>query len=404
MATHKTSPFFLNKNQRFFLLLDGDNKGMISYTKAAFDTDLKKGCTCKEFKTYIEAEVYFKNQNKNLEKNTSFIKNIEKNCYLIYDGTNNVGEIFLNKEDYKNATCNNKGVKGKKFKTKEEAENFLKEYLEKKNRKFIALIFLGYKNGKDISGKIYTSLSEYTRDLEFIDKETRIIIKKFKNEEEAKTFYNENKRGDKVWLLCKGNDTCKDYSGEIFYNKIEFDKIKGKLEKGWKVKTFPDEITAKKHYKTEIENKKNQTIFVDGSFNFIKNIYGWAFVVYNNLGEEIFFDNGTGNNPNLLNNNSLVPELLASIHALNYIKENNVYNSKIGYDNSLIYTLLNSDISTINKKPIYEKYVNFAKPIVQKYNVSFEKIKSHSGNLGNNRADLLAKLAIKKVDFILSEF
>ena len=91
------------------------------------------------------------------------------------------------------------------------------------------------------------------------------------------------------------------------------------------------------------------------------------------------------------------------IHAINYIMNNNIKDVIVHYDNTNNFNCMNFLVKN-KETEIFAKYYSFMKEknrILQKrgVNVLYKHVKAHSGNKGNERADLLAKRAIKEADY-----
>jgi ribonuclease HI len=87
-------------------------------------------------------------------------------------------------------------------------------------------------------------------------------------------------------------------------------------------------------------------------------------------------------------------ECLASLKAMEWALANNIRSLNIVYDYTGIANWTtswktNTAIAIFYKKEFEEKYLG-------KLKVNFIKVKGHSGNVGNEKADELAKLAVIK--------
>ena len=131
-------------------------------------------------------------------------------------------------------------------------------------------------------------------------------------------------------------------------------------------------------------DKLQNAVYVDGSYAGNKGGYGIYFDKPC-LGE---FSRAVPNN--LLYLRNVAGELLASIEALEIAKQHKVKEINLVYDYIGIPKYLEEEWSTqdSNIKEIIVKYRNLKKSV----KVNFVKVPSHTNNLGNTKADMLAKL------------
>lgn len=130
-------------------------------------------------------------------------------------------------------------------------------------------------------------------------------------------------------------------------------------------------------------------IYVDGSYNKNTGYYGWAYVCKDS--DCIIYEN-SGSSTKASSIWNIAGELSATMNAIKY-----------AYKNSILYITIYHDYIGVAEwaegrwktKNVYtQQYVEF----IKKYrslgmNISFCKIKGHSGNFYNDRADELAKKA-----------
>lgn len=139
-------------------------------------------------------------------------------------------------------------------------------------------------------------------------------------------------------------------------------------------------------------NHMNQTnanrfdAYVDGSFDGTN--YGWGFAIYYN-GQLIHSDCGVGTNADAVSLRNVAGELAATLRAVRWAVKNN-RQIVIHHDYVGISAWVNGEWKA--KNDLTQKYVAY----MNKYrNVfTFNKVKGHSGNLGNNTADKLARKAL----------
>lgn len=124
--------------------------------------------------------------------------------------------------------------------------------------------------------------------------------------------------------------------------------------------------------------------FVDGSY--IDGITGYASAIY--LGENIKAElYGTVENTQF---RQFGGELKSVIETLKWCKQNNVKEIRINYDYIGIEKFATGKWQAKNELSL--EYVNFIRKTATK--IQWRHIKSHTGNIKNNRADMLAKKAV----------
>lgn len=136
-------------------------------------------------------------------------------------------------------------------------------------------------------------------------------------------------------------------------------------------------------------NAVKAVAYVDGSFNATTGVYGYG-VVFFHQGKEQHF-NGNGNDEELAGMRNVAGEILGSMAAMQYAIDNNIPHLTIVYDYMGIAKWCTGEWKTNKTGTInYKKYYDSIKKQV---NVSFEKVKGHSGDKYNDLADSLAKEA-----------
>lgn len=176
-----------------------------------------------------------------------------------------------------------------------------------------------------------------------------------------------------------------------------------------KIKNNTEENFAKVEKKVSdifVENKKNQYIdeksekeaifgtieaYIDGSYEHASKTYGSGAVILKDgkILDEISY---TGKNPNYVSMRNVAGEIEASMLAMKYCIDK-------GYKDLVIYF----DYNGIEKwctgewkanKEGTKHYREFCIEAMKKINVSFKKVKAHSGDKYNDIADKLAKEAV----------
>jgi ribonuclease HI len=127
--------------------------------------------------------------------------------------------------------------------------------------------------------------------------------------------------------------------------------------------------------------------FVDGSY--INGTAGYGAIIY--LGDEIKAEL-SGTFPNM-QFRQFGGELKSVIETLKWCNKNNVRKIRINYDYEGIEKLASGEWKSGNE--LSRDYVNFIRQI--DVEIEWRHIKSHTGNIKNGKADLLAKRATSKL-------
>lgn len=134
---------------------------------------------------------------------------------------------------------------------------------------------------------------------------------------------------------------------------------------------------------------KEPYAFVDGSYNKVKNVYGYGgFLIAN--GEKYVLQ-GSGNEPELVEMNNVAGEIAGAMAAVNKALELGLAELDIYYDYMGIEMWATGGWK--RNKAGTMAYFDFMQSIKDEIKVSFVKVKGHSGIDGNEEADVLAKQA-----------
>ena len=130
--------------------------------------------------------------------------------------------------------------------------------------------------------------------------------------------------------------------------------------------------------------------YVDGSYNIATGEYSYGMVFYHN-GEKLQMCEKF-NDVEMKTMRNVAGEIEGSMHAMAYCIENGIKSIDIYYDYEGIEKWALGIWKTNKKGTInYKKYYDEVK---DRLAVHFIKVKGHSGNVGNDEADMLAKKAV----------
>lgn len=132
--------------------------------------------------------------------------------------------------------------------------------------------------------------------------------------------------------------------------------------------------------------------YVDGSFNAKEGIYGSGIVIlFNN---EVIKEKLSGNESELASMRNVAGEIIGAQYVMEYCNENAIDELELYYDYIGIECWCTGEWRA--NKPATQNYRDFYNyVIVGNVDVTFKKVKAHSGNIYNEEADRLAKIAAK---------
>lgn len=142
----------------------------------------------------------------------------------------------------------------------------------------------------------------------------------------------------------------------------------------------------------QLKEKRAILAYVDGSFSKKKKIYSYGCVLLDT--KEVEKLKGIGKDKSIVSMRNVAGELLAAKKAIKWAVNNNYEKIVIHYDYSGIKNWAKGFWKT-NKKGTIE-YKEFIDKIKDEIDIEFIKVKAHSGDKYNEKADKLAKDAIEK--------
>lgn len=152
---------------------------------------------------------------------------------------------------------------------------------------------------------------------------------------------------------------------------------------------------------TSLEIKGNEEInddsiyiYVDGSFMVHKENYSYGFLVVKN-NEILFEDNGVGYDKDAIALRNVSGEVEGAMKATEYAINNGYKDIVLCYDYQGIESWALGTWKRNNR--ITQNYHQFMQENLKNINIKFKKIKGHSGNKFNDRADILAKKALESI-------
>lgn len=149
-------------------------------------------------------------------------------------------------------------------------------------------------------------------------------------------------------------------------------------------------INGAEHDEHEIKQSPDTAVaYVDGSYNVKTKIFACGVVILHN-GEEKQF-NESFDDPELASMRNVAGEINGSMAAMSYCAEHGIKNLHIFYDYAGIEywctgAWKTNKSGTIDYKRFYDEMKNTV-------NITFHKVKGHSGDKYNDMADALAKAA-----------
>ena len=189
-----------------------------------------------------------------------------------------------------------------------------------------------------------------------------------------------------TWTECQKEVIgCKGAKYKSFASKEEAEKFISIHENGGSV----EEVKGNEEVKDDLIY-----IYVDGSFMVSKENYSYGFLVVKN-DEILYEDNGVGYDKEAIALRNVSGEVEGAMKAIEYAIENGYKDIVLCYDYQGIESWALGTWKRNNR--ITQNYNEFMQEKFKLIKVRFKKIKGHSGNKFNDRADILAKKALESL-------
>ena len=151
----------------------------------------------------------------------------------------------------------------------------------------------------------------------------------------------------------------------------------------------PSENTSKSP-ETDAVPSTEAWAYVDGSYLHSRRRYSYGMVICDDDGEHEFYE--AFENAEMASMRNVAGEIEGSMHAIKYCLERKIKSLTIFYDYEGIERWANGEWKT--NKDGTKKYAQTVKNARKSMEIIFVKVKGHSGDKYNDRADLLAKKAL----------
>ena len=175
-----------------------------------------------------------------------------------------------------------------------------------------------------------------------------------------------------TWDECKANVTG--FSGAVYKSFTSLEEAKAFMGQGQVKQTQKSEAVA----------------YVDGSYNIATKEYSYGMLMY--VKDDVVEQAEKFDDPEMCQMRNVAGEIEGSMHAMQYCLDNGIKSLDIYYDYAGIEKWALGEWKTNKEGTI--AYKRFYDSIKDKLEVHFHKVKGHSGDAGNDRADALAKSAL----------
>lgn len=158
-------------------------------------------------------------------------------------------------------------------------------------------------------------------------------------------------------------------------------------------KAYVDGQEVNKACVNDVQSLADVTVYVDGSYDADRKVYGYSCVILSRTGEVSSFY-GAGNNQESAELRNVAGEMLAAMSAVRYAIKNGFRSVKICYDYYGIEYWATKKWEA--KTNLTRKYANAMAEWSKIITISFQKVAAHTNIKYNEMADRLAKKAVKE--------
>lgn len=198
----------------------------------------------------------------------------------------------------------------------------------------------------------------------------------------------------KVYAIKKGKQTGLFYSWNECSNLVN--GYPGAEYKGFETEEeariyLEDKIQEIKKEESK-ESAENQLIaYIDGSFDEQIGKYAFGCIILTPRGETIR-ESGNGDKPDSLAIRNVAGEMLGAMYAVQWAIKNGYHDLELRYDYEGIAKWAQGEWKANNT--LTQEYAEFMQNKEEILNISYQKVKAHSGDYYNEEADRLAKAAL----------
>lgn len=187
----------------------------------------------------------------------------------------------------------------------------------------------------------------------------------------------------KVYAVRKGKTTGLFYSWEACQEAVEGFP-------GAEFRGFSQEEDARQYLEPE-QKRDRLAVYVDGSFDEALKKYSFGCIILLPDGREIR-KSGNGDNPETLAIRNVAGEMLGAMYAVKWAIKNHYNAMELYYDYDGIEKWATGAWRT--KNHLTQKYAEFMRVHQNYVDITFCKVRAHTGNRYNEEADKLAKAAL----------
>lgn len=190
-----------------------------------------------------------------------------------------------------------------------------------------------------------------------------------------------NEEDARAYLAGNGSD-----SGNFPEISLEAQPVRELEEENEKDGRFHSQKALSGHQRPDI-----LTAYVDGSFDLQLKKYSFGCIVLEPNGS-ITRESGSGEAPNLLKIRNVAGEMMGALRAVRWAIKYGYSAVEIHYDYAGIECWVTDAWEA--KQDVTKNYEDYMKKMMKRIQISFRKVKAHSGNHYNEEVDHLAKEAL----------